>query len=114
MADLKTSRNPIDIYNQLKINHEQQCPVIWSGISIFYTDLMEFDIPDTMQCHTISMTLKGFDTVLVDSVYGWLALMDRGLKRYPLDIFDIDSMRLDMGVQVLYHPSVADMDDDQW
>jgi len=82
----------------------------------FHADLMEFDIPDTMQWHIISMTLKGFDAVPGDSVYGQLALMDWGLKRYRVDvdffrvdIVDIDSVRPDKGVQVPYHPSVPDI-----
>jgi hypothetical protein len=82
----------------------------------FHADLMEFDIPDTVQWHTISMTLKGFDAVPGDSVYGQLALMDWGLKRYRVDIdyfrvdiVNIDSVRPDKGVQVPYHPPVPDI-----
>ena len=77
----------------------------------FHTHLMEFDIPDTAQWHTISMTTKDFDAVPGDSVYGQLALMDWGLGRYRVDVdyFRVDIIRVDsagpdQGVQVPYHP----------
>jgi hypothetical protein len=62
------------------------------------------------------MTLKDFDAMPGDSVYGQLALMDWGLKRYSVDIdyfrVDIvnsDSVGPDKGVQVPYHPPVPDV-----
>jgi len=82
----------------------------------FHTHLMEFDIPDTMQWHTISMTTKDFDAVPGDSIYGQLALMDWGLGRYRVDldyfrvdIVNTDSVGPDQGVQVPYHPRVPDV-----
>lgn len=82
----------------------------------FHTHLMEFDIPDTVQWHTISMTTTRFDAVPGDSVYGQLALMDWGLGRYRVDvdyfrvdIVNVDSAGLDRGVQVPYHPPVPDV-----
>jgi hypothetical protein len=79
----------------------------------FHTHLMEFDIPDTTQWHTISMTTHGFDAVPGDSVYGQLALMDWGLEKYRIDldyfrvdIINPDSAGADSGVQVPYHPPV--------
>jgi hypothetical protein len=81
----------------------------------FHTHLMEFDIPDTSNWHTISMTTHGFDAVPGDSVYGQLALMDWGLEKYrvdldyfKVDIVNVDSAGPDQGVQVPYHPPVAD------
>jgi hypothetical protein len=77
---------------------------------------MEFDIPDTVQWHTISMTTKNFAAVPGDSVYGQLALMDWGLRRYRVDvdyfrvdIVNVDSAGPDRGVQVPYHPPVPDV-----
>jgi hypothetical protein len=79
----------------------------------FHTNLMEFDIPDTVQWHTISMTLHNFDAIPGDSVYGQLALMDWGLEKYRVDIdyfkvniVNMDSTGSDQGVQVPYHPQV--------
>ncbi|MGA9364409.1 MAG: hypothetical protein WBW16_08590 [Bacteroidota bacterium] len=79
----------------------------------FHTHLMEFDIPDTLNWHTISMTTHGFDAVPGDSVYGQLALMDWGLENYrvdldyfKVDIVNTDSAGPDKGVQVPYHPPI--------
>jgi hypothetical protein len=79
----------------------------------FHTHLMEFDIPDTANWHTLSMTARGFDARPGDSVYGQLALMDWGLERYRVlldylrvDIVKADSSGPDKGVQVPYHPAI--------
>jgi hypothetical protein len=76
---------------------------------------MEFDIPDTANWHTISMTTHHFDALPGDSVYGQLALMDWGLERYRValdyfrvDIVNPDSAGPDKGTQVPYHPPVPD------
>lgn len=81
----------------------------------FHSHLMEFDIPDTVNWHTISMTTHHFDVVPGDSVYGQLALMDWGLDRYrvdidyfKVDIVNVDSIGSDQGVQVPYHPPIMD------
>ena len=81
----------------------------------FHSHLMEFDIPDTVEWHTISMTTRGFDAVPGDSVYGQLALMDWGLEKYrvdldyfKVDIVSVDSAGPDRGVQVPYHPPIPD------
>jgi hypothetical protein len=82
----------------------------------FHSHLMEFDIPDTVQWHTISMTTRNFDAIPGDSVYGQLALMDWGLEKYRVDIdyfkvniVNTDSAGLDQGVQVPYHPHIPDL-----
>jgi hypothetical protein len=76
---------------------------------------MEFDIPDSVNWHTISMTTHHFDVVPGDSVYGQLALMDWGLDRYrvdidyfKVDIVNVDSIDSDHGAQVPYHPPIMD------
>lgn len=81
----------------------------------FHTHLMEFDIADTVQWHTISMTTPNFVAIPGDSVYGQLALMDWGLEKYrvdidyfKVDIVNTDSAGLDQGIQVPYHPPVPD------
>ncbi len=79
----------------------------------FHSHLMEFDIPDTSNWHTISMTTHQFDAIPRDSVFGQLALMDWGLERYDVNIdyfkvniVNLDSIGPDQGVQVPYHPPV--------
>ena len=79
----------------------------------FHSHLMEFDIPDTSNWHTISMTTNRFDAAPGDSIYGQLALMDWGLEAYRVDIdyfkvniVHLDSIRPDQGDQVPYHPPI--------
>ncbi|RPH37624.1 hypothetical protein EHM92_02175 [bacterium] len=76
---------------------------------------MEFDIPDTVNGHTISMTTRDFDAVPGDTVYGQMALMDWGLGIYRVDleyfrvdIVNTDSAGPDRGVQVPYRPPIPD------
>ena len=52
----------------------------------FHIDLMEFDIPDTSEWHTISMTTKKFDAVPGDTVYVQLCVTDYGLGKYYVDL----------------------------
>jgi hypothetical protein len=81
----------------------------------FHVDLMEFDIPDTSEWHTISMTTKKFDAVPGDTVYVQLAVTDYGLgkyhvdlKYYRADIVNTDLAGPDRGELVPYHPPVPD------
>jgi len=77
--------------------------------------LMEYDVPDTRNWHTISMTTHGFDAKPGDTIFGHMALMDWGLEKYRLDV---DYIRVDIvepatagpdqGEAVPYHPPVAD------
>jgi hypothetical protein len=83
----------------------------------FHSHLMEFDIPDTLNWQTISMTTHDFDAKPEDRVYGQLALMDWGLEKYRVDldyfkvgIVNVDSAGPDKGVQVPYHPPVPALD----
>ncbi|UCE06151.1 MAG: hypothetical protein JSW07_21635 [bacterium] len=82
----------------------------------FHSHLMEFDIPDTTNWHTISMTTHNFDAKPGDNVYGQLALMDWGLEKYrvdmdyfKVDIVNIDTIGSDKGVQVPYHPPISEL-----
>ena len=81
----------------------------------FHSHLTEFDIPDTLNWRTISMTTSNFDAVPGDSVYGQLALMDWGLDRYRVDldyfrvdVVDVDSAGPDKGDPMPYHPPPPD------
>jgi hypothetical protein len=79
------------------------------------SNLMEYDIPDTENWHTISMTTRGFDAKPGDTIIGHLALMDWGLEKYRLDvdyikvdIVDTATTGPDQGEAVPYHPPIAD------
>ncbi|HUT23849.1 MAG TPA: hypothetical protein VM492_05860 [Sumerlaeia bacterium] len=81
----------------------------------FHSHLMEFDIPDTENWHTFSMTTRGFEASLGDTINAQMALMDWGLGSYRLDVdyFRVDIVQVasagpDKGEPVPYHPPVAD------
>jgi hypothetical protein len=81
----------------------------------FHSHLLEFDIPDTTNWHTISMTTQGFQAEPGDTVNGQMALMDWGLGKYRVDVdyFRVDVVNTalagpDKGEAVPYHPPVAD------
>jgi hypothetical protein len=83
----------------------------------FHTHLMEFDIPDTVTWHEISMTTKDFETEPGDIVNGQLALMDWGTERYTVDVdyfkvdvVDITHREPDKGEQVSYPPPALTTD----
>jgi len=82
----------------------------------FHSHLMEFDIPDTTNWHTISMTTEGFDAQPGDNVFAQMALMDWGLGRYRVDvdyirvdIVDPAQVGPDKGVAVPYHPPLPNV-----
>jgi len=81
----------------------------------YHANLMEYDIPDTNNWHTISMTARDFETRIGDTVAVQLAMMDWGLSKYRLDIDYIkvdvvnpDSSGDDIGNPIPYHPQLAD------
>jgi len=81
----------------------------------FHSHLMEFDIPDTVNWHTISMTTRDFETQIGDSINAHLALMDWGQKKYRIDFeyFKVDvvnrnKVEADLGNPLPYHPPLAD------
>jgi len=81
----------------------------------YHSHLMEFDIADTDNWHTISMTTHGFDARPGDRVVAHVALMDWGLEQYRVDIdyvrvdvVDTATAGPDQGAGIPYHPPVAD------
>jgi hypothetical protein len=81
----------------------------------FHSNLMEFDIPDTDNWHTISMTARDFDASPGDTVNAQMALMDWGLGSYRLDVdyIRVDIVKVadagpDKGEPLPYHPPIAD------
>jgi hypothetical protein len=82
----------------------------------YHIDLMEFDIPDTTNWHTISMTTKKFDAVPGDTVYVQLCVTDYGLGKYYVDldyykadIVNVNTAGPDKGELVPYHPPIPDI-----
>jgi hypothetical protein len=80
-----------------------------------YSQLMEYDIPDTANWHTFSLTTNHFDAIPGDTVIAHLALMDWGLQKYRLDIdyIKVDVVNVaaagpDKGESIPYHPPIAD------
>lgn len=81
----------------------------------FHSHLMEFDIPDTVHWHTISMTTQNFETQPGDRINVQMALMDWGHGKYRIDIdyikvdvVDQEEITNDLGAKLPYHPPVAD------
>ena len=80
----------------------------------FHSHLMEFDIPDTINWHTISMTTRHFETQPGDRINVQMALMDWGHGKYRVDIdyikvdvVDQEEIKNDLGAKLPYHPPVA-------
>lgn len=91
----------------LHVNHQRTTD--------FHSHLMEYDIPDTVHWHTISMTTRGFETQPGDAINAHLALMDWGRKKYRVDFdyFKVDVVERnlvakDLGNPLPYHPPLAD------
>ena len=81
----------------------------------FHSHLMEFDIPDNENWHTISMTTRDFPALPGDTIFGQLALIDWGLETYRVDVdyFKVDVVDItragpDTGAAVPYHPPIPD------
>lgn len=90
----------------LSLNHQRTTD--------YHSNLMEYDIPDTTNWHTISMTAVSFETRPTDTVAVQLALMDWGFKKYRLDIdyLKVDVVRVesagqDLGTPIPYHPPLS-------
>ncbi|MBN2010715.1 hypothetical protein JW960_15320 [candidate division KSB1 bacterium] len=82
----------------------------------FHIDLLEFDIPDTTEWHTVSMTTTKLDAVPGDSLYVQLCVTDYGpgkynvdLDYYRADIINVKQAGPDKGVRVPYHPPIPDV-----
>jgi hypothetical protein len=91
----------------LNVNHQRTTD--------FHSNLMEFDIADTVNWYTISMTTHDFETQMGDSINAHLALMDWGFEKYrvDLDYFKVDvvnrnTVGKDLGNPLPYHPPLAD------
>lgn len=104
-ARIRVSHAPRRV--NLHVNHQRTTD--------FHSHLMEFDIPDTVNWHTISMTTRDFETKEGDAINAHLALMDWGLGKYRVDFdyFKVDvvnrnTVPKDLGNPMPYHPPLAD------
>ncbi len=104
-ARIRVSHAPRRV--NLHVNHQRTTD--------FHSHLMEFDIPDTVNWYTISMTTRDFETQIGDSINAHLALMDWGLEKYRVDFdyFKVDvvnrtTIGKDLGNPLPYHPPLAD------
>ena len=52
----------------------------------YHSHLLEFELPDTTNWHTIRMTTHGFKAAASDTLIAHLALMDWGLEKYRVDV----------------------------
>jgi hypothetical protein len=81
----------------------------------YHSHLMEYDLPDTDNWHTISMTTHNFDARPGDLVIGHMAMMDWGQEKYHTDVdyIKVDIVNLatagpDKGDPIPYHPPARD------
>ena len=81
----------------------------------FHSQLSEYDIPDTVNWHTISFTTDEFDARPGDLVNAQMAMIDWGLRKFRLDIdyFKVDLIKTDTagpdkGAKLPYHPPLED------
>ena len=100
-ARIRTSHAPRRV--NLHFNHQRTTD--------FHSHLMEYDIPDTWNWHTISMTTKDFEVQAGDRINAQLALMDwgNGVYRIDIDYFKVDVVNrensgMDLGKPLSYHP----------
>lgn len=116
LGRLKQSGHALRIEARIRVSHAPRrvnLHLNTQKTTDFHHHLLEFDIPDTAEWHTISMTTRNFDAAPGDSVFGQLALMDWGLETYrvDLDYFKVDVVDVaragpDKGASVPYHPPI--------
>jgi hypothetical protein len=82
----------------------------------FHEHLREYDLADTSEWHTISMTTKDLDAGPGDKVFVQLGVTDYGLEKYhvDLDYFRADVVRRDaaepdVGEPLVYHPPIPEL-----
>jgi hypothetical protein len=118
LALLKKPGHALRVEARIRVSHAPRrvnLHVNTQRTTDFHTHLMEYDIPDTTDWHTISMTTRGFDAGPGDTVNAQMALMDWGLGTYRVDIseFRVDVVDTalagpDKGEPIPYHPPDAD------
>ena len=104
------------IETRLRISHAPRrvnLQILTQRTADFESNLMEFDIAETMDWQTISLTVPHLDAVPGDSIIAHLALMDWGSGQYrvDLDYIKVDLVNAaetgpDAGKAVPYHPPI--------
>ncbi|MDA0193713.1 MAG: hypothetical protein O2887_00605 [Bacteroidetes bacterium] len=104
-ARIRVSHAPRRV--NLHVNHQRTTD--------FHSHLMEYDIPDTTNWYTLSLTTSDFEVQEGDQVNGQMALMDWGTGKYRVDVdyYKVDVVEKkktvpDLGNPIPYHPPVAD------
>lgn len=118
LALLKKPGHALRVEARIRVSHAPRrvnVHVNTQRTTDFDTHLMEYDVADTTEWHTISMTTRGFDAGPGDIVNAQMALMDWGLGKYHVDVSDfrVDVVDIalagpDKGEPIPYHPPVAD------
>ncbi len=82
----------------------------------YHEHLREYDIADTTEWHTISMTTKNFDAIPGDTVFVQFCATDWGPGKYYVDVdyYRADVVRRDLagpdkGEPLVYHPPVPEL-----
>jgi hypothetical protein len=82
----------------------------------YHEHLREYDLPNTTEWHTISMTTHNLEVVPGDTVYVQLCATDYGPDKYQVDVdyyrADVvrrDSVKADLGEPLLYHPPIPEL-----
>jgi hypothetical protein len=83
----------------------------------FHKQLIEHEIPDTTEWHTISFTTTDLDVMPGDSLFVQFGVTDWGLETYYVDLdyyrADIVNIHDDVpvaGEPLIYHPPIPDID----
>ena len=86
------------------------------GSSDHHQNLMEYDIPDTTNWHTFSLTPGGLQVQPGDTVFAQLALIDWGKQAFELDVdyikvsvVNIRQAGSDKGTPLAYRPYVPEL-----
>ncbi|UZJ44482.1 hypothetical protein OOT55_00020 [Marinimicrobium sp. C6131] len=83
----------------------------------FHQHLREYDIPNTAEWHTISMTTEGLDAVPGDDLNVQLSATDWGPDQYHVDVdyyradvVSVSDAEPDVGEPLVYHPPIPPLD----
>lgn len=83
----------------------------------FHQHLREYDIPNTTEWHTISMTTKGLDAKPGDDLNVQLGATDWGPGQYHVDVdyyraevVPVAGVKPDIGEPLVYHPAIEPLE----
>lgn len=121
MSKLALATHELRVETRIRVSHAPRrvnLHVNHQRTTDFHSHLMEYDISDTTQWHTISMTTRNFQAQPGDTIHAHLAMMDWGLGKYrvdfdyfKVDVVDRRTAPNDMGNPLPYHPAVRSVAD---